>query len=312
MRALVTGAAGFIGSTLCDRLVAEGHDVVGVDCFTPAYDTAVKAANVDALRRSDRFELLEVDLRTAPLEPIVEDADVVFHQAALAGVRASWDDRFAEYATHNVLATQRLLEAAKAADVRRFVYASSSSIYGNALSYPTDEGVTPAPFSPYGVTKLAGEHLCTAYAHNFGLPTVALRYFTVFGPRQRPDMGVHRLIRSALRGEAFELYGDGSQQRELTYVDDVVDANVRAATSDVPPGFVCNIAGGSEVLLSTLIDLVGEVVGSPVPVRRVEAMPGDVRRNRGATDRAHQALGWAPTVSLRDGIERQLAWQRTG
>lgn len=310
MKALVTGAAGFIGSHLSERLVADGHEVTGLDCFTSSYDVATKVANLTGLRASPAFAFVQADLRNEPLETLLEGVDVVFHQAALAGVRASWDSRFGEYATHNVLATQRLLEAARIAGVGRFVYASSSSIYGNALSYPTFEEDVPAPFSPYGVTKLAGEHLVLAYAHNFALPTVALRYFTVFGPRQRPDMGIHRLIRSALTGEPFHLFGDGTQRREFTYVDDIVEANVLAAAAPVEPGFVCNVAGGGDIELTDLIDLVGEVAGAPVTVIRDAAVPGDVLRNRGATDRARVALDWKPGTELRDGIERQVAWHR--
>lgn len=304
----MTGAAGFVGSHLCERLLSDGAEVVGIDCFTPSYDVATKVRNLAAARRSHRFRSVQADLRSEPLDDVLEGVDVVFHLAALAGVRASWDHRFADYATHNVLATQRLLEAARQADVGRFVYASSSSIYGNALSYPTHEDCVPAPFSPYGVTKLAGEHLTVAYAHNFGLHTVALRYFTVFGPRQRPDMGIHRLIRAALGGDSFTLFGDGNQRREFTYVDDIVEANLRAATAAVEPGFVCNVAGGSDIVLSDLIELVGEVVGAPVSVVPGAAMAGDVRRNRGSTELARAELGWEPQTKLRDGLALQVQW----
>ncbi len=310
MRAVVTGAAGFIGSTLAERLVADGHEVLGVDCFTPSYDVATKVSNLEVLRAAQPFRFAQVDLRAEPLEPLLDGVDVVFHQAALAGVRASWDHRFADYATHNVLATQRLLEASRAVGVRRFVYASSSSIYGNALSHPTTEDVAPMPFSPYGVTKLAGEHLIRAYAQNFDLHAVALRYFTVFGPRQRPDMGIYRIVRAAITGERFRLFGDGSQRREFTYVDDVVEANLLAANALLEPGFVCNIAGGSDISMLELLGLVEELVGAPVDVERAEPMPGDVRRNRGSIELAREQLGWAPRTPLRDGLHRQVAWQR--
>lgn len=311
MRVLVTGAAGFIGSQLCDRLVADGHDLLAVDCFTASYDVAKKVENVARLRKHKAVTFAQVDLRSDDLGPFVDDVDTVFHQAALAGVRASWDHRFSDYATHNVLATQRLLEASRHAGVRRFVYASSSSIYGNALAYPTSEDTVPAPFSPYGVTKLAAEHLCQAYANNFGLVTVSLRYFTVYGPRQRPDMGIYRLIRSALTGEPFELYGDGSQRREFTYVDDIVDANLLAATVEVEKGGVCNIAGGGDISLSGLINLVSDFIGRPVNVVPADAMPGDVRRNSGAIDRAASLLGWGPRISFEEGLRRQIEWHRS-
>jgi nucleoside-diphosphate-sugar epimerase len=311
MRALVTGAAGFVGSHLCERLVAADHEVVAVDCFTPAYDVAEKVANLGRLRSRAGFRFEQLDLRSEPLDRILEGIDTVFHLAALAGVRASWDYRFAEYATHNVLATQRLLEASRRAGVARVVYASSSSVYGNATVYPTDETVMPAPFSPYGVTKLAGEHLCVAYAQNFGLHTVALRYFTVFGSRQRPDMGIRRLVQAALAQQVFEIYGDGCQRREFTHVRDVVDANLLAATRPLVPGLVCNIAGGGDIALNDLIDLVSEMVGRRVPTRHVDAVAGDVRRNGGDTALARETLGWRPQVSLGEGLDEQIAWQRS-
>jgi nucleoside-diphosphate-sugar epimerase len=305
----VSGAAGFVGSHLADALLARGDEVVAVDCFTPFYEVADKVHNAQSLREASRCTFVQADLRNAALEPLLEGVDVVFHHAAQPGERgASWDERFADYATHNVLATHRLLDAARQAGVDRFVYASSSSIYGNALDYPTYEGALPAPFSPYGVTKLAGEHLCRAYAHNFGTSTISLRYFTVYGPRQRPDMSVHRLIEAALDGAPFPLYGDGEQVRELTYVDDVVAANLAAARAEIAPGEVCNIAGGSEIILRDLIDLVGAQVGSPVKVDPQPAMPGDVHRFAGATTRAREVLGWEPRVRLRSGIAAQVVW----
>jgi nucleoside-diphosphate-sugar epimerase len=310
VRALVSGAAGFIGSNLADALLARGDDVVAIDCFTPYYDVALKVRNIQSLREHPRCTFVQADLRSDELDDLLTDVDVVFHQAAQAGVRASWDHRFAEYATNNVLATQRLLDAALRADVRRFVYASSSSIYGNALSHPTPEDALPAPFSPYGVTKLAAEHLVHAYAQNFDLSTISLRYFTVYGPRQRPDMSINRLSAAALSGATVHLFGDGSQAREFTYVGDIVDANLRAADADVRPGEVCNVAGGSEIGLLELIDLVGEIAGSTIDVEKVDAARGDVTKNSGSTERARALLGWSPRTSLRDGIAAQLAWQR--
>ncbi|GIU86855.1 MAG: putative UDP-glucose epimerase YtcB [Acidimicrobiia bacterium] len=312
MRALVTGAAGFIGSHLAEALLARGDEVVGIDCFTPYYDRATKEANLAAARTSPAFTFLELDLRTADLAGPCAGVDVVFHQAAQPGVRLSWSDGFAEYDSHNVLATQRLLEAACAAGVGRFVYASSSSVYGNQRRYPTTEDDLPRPFSPYGVTKLAAEHLCGLYAENRGLVTVSLRYFTVFGPRQRPDMSIHRLCEAALSGRPFPRYGDGSQVREFTFVDDIVAGNLLAAEApDVEPGTVCNLAGGAEITLRDLIELVGEVAGTRVAVEAHPAVPGDAARNGGATDRAAAVLGWSPRVPLREGIEAQLAWHRS-
>ncbi len=309
-RVVVTGAAGFVGSHLVDRLLARGDIVVGVDCFTPYYSPEDKRENLRDALGSDRFSLVEVDLRDADLAPVLAGADTVFHQAAQPGVRLSWSDGFSEYASHNVLATQRLLEAARDAEVGRVVYASSSSVYGNQERYPTVETDLPRPYSPYGVTKLAAEHLCGLYAENWGVPTVALRYFTVFGPRQRPDMSIHRLCEAVLTGASFPRFGDGEQVREFTYVGDIVGANLDAAEAEVVPGSVVNVAGGGEITLNQLIAMVSELAGTDVVIEDHPAQAGDARRNGGATDRARELLGWRPEVSLRDGIAAQLAWHR--
>jgi nucleoside-diphosphate-sugar epimerase len=312
MRALVTGVAGFVGSHLADALLARGDTVVGVDCFTPYYARADKEAHLASARTASGFELVDADLRTADVGPLLDGVDVVFHQAAQAGVRLSWSEGFADYVGHNVLATQRLLEAVVAArPAARVVYASSSSVYGNQARYPTREADLPRPYSPYGVTKLAAEHLCGLYAENWGVHTVSLRYFTVYGARQRPDMSIHRLCECAVREGTFPRYGDGTQIREFTYVDDIVRANVAAATADVVPGTVVNVAGGSEITLRELIELVGELAGRPIAVEEQPPQPGDATRNGGAIERARELLGWAPEVSLRDGIAAQLAWHRS-
>jgi UDP-glucuronate 4-epimerase len=311
LRALVTGSAGFVGSHLFDALLARGDDVLGVDCFTPYYDEGTKRSNLEDALASPRASFVEADLRAAPLDALLDGVDVVFHQAAQAGVRHSWSDGFADYVGHNVLATQRLLEAVqRRTGTCRFVYASSSSVYGNQARYPVRESDLPAPFSPYGVTKLAGEHLCGLYAENWGVPAVALRYFTVFGPRQRPDMSIYRLCEAALRGDVFTRYGDGEQVREFTYVDDIVAANLAAADAGVAPGTYLNVAGGAEITLNALVALVEELAGAPVKLDLRPAAAGDARRNGGAIERARELLGWEPQVSLRDGIARQLAWHR--
>jgi UDP-glucuronate 4-epimerase len=312
--ALVTGAAGFVGSHLAEALLRRGAAVRAVDGLTPTYDPARKRANLEGVTAAGagRCEAVVLDLRDpgTDVDALLDGVEVVYHLAAQPGVRQSWDAGFADYVAHNVLVTHRLLDAARRHRLARFVYASSSSVYGRAARYPTTEDDLPAPHSPYGVTKLAAEHLCTLYGANFGVPTVSLRYFTVFGPRQRPDMAVHRLCEAALGRAVFERYGDGSQRRELTYVDDVVRATLAAGSAELAPGTVCNVAGGGEITVAELVALVEEVAGAPVAQVARPPQPGDQARNRGDTGRARALLGWAPEISLRDGIARQLAWHR--
>ncbi len=307
--ALITGVAGFIGSTLADRLVADGWRVRGVDRFTAYYEESVKRANVAALSEHRNFELVEADLRTADLRPMLDGVDVVFHEAGQPGIRRSWDDGFALYNELNVNVTQRLLEAVRRQRVERVVFASSSSVYGMATRSPTAESDPTVPFNPYGVTKLTAELLCRAYAANFAVPVVSLRYFTVYGPRQRPDMAIHRLIDATRTGGAFRLYGDGAQVRDFTFVDDAVEATVRAACADLAPGLALNVAGGASASLRDVIELVGAATGMPVPVTTSGAQAGDVDRTGGDITLARELLGWRPCVGLREGIARQVAWQ---
>jgi nucleoside-diphosphate-sugar epimerase len=311
MHALVTGAAGFIGSHLTESLLADGHTVTAVDSFTDYYDVGIKRANAEGLRAHAACTFVDGDLLTTDLVPLLGPVDVVFHQAGQPGVRLSWGEGFAVYNDLNVLATQRLLEASRTAGIERFVYASSSSVYGNAVRYPTSETDLPQPMSPYGVTKLAGEHLCVLYARQWDVPTVALRYFTVYGPRQRPDMAFHRLARAALTGEPFPLYGTGDQIRDFTYVDDVVEANRLAATAALEPGTVMNIAGGGAARLGDLIDLAGELAGREVVLDRQPVAPGDVARTGGTIDRAVDLLGWKPATDVTDGLRAEIDWMRT-
>ena len=310
MHVIVTGVAGFIGSHTAETLLAAGHTVRGIDCFTPTYSKAVKELNLDMCRRSDRFSLSCTDLRADHLPPVLDGADAVIHLAAQPGVRSSWGTGFEDYASHNVVATQRLLEAALGLGINRFVYASSSSVYGNARSYPSCTDDVPRPYSPYGVTKLAAEHLCTAYAQNFAFEVIALRYFTVYGPRQRPDMAINRLIRAGLEGEAFELYGDGEQVREFTFVEDVAAANVAALSADFEPGCVVNISSGESSSMNEVIAAVRRVLGTTVEVVRTSTMPGDVRRTGADISSARRVLSWSPTTRLEAGIRRQVLWQR--
>jgi UDP-glucuronate 4-epimerase len=308
MHVLVTGAAGFVGSHLTKRLCDEGYDVIGVDSFTDYYDVALKRANAEAAIGAG-VKLIEGDLNTIDLNSILDGIDVIFHLAGQPGVRSSWGSEFSTYTYCNIEATQRLLEASRSSrTLRRLVYASSSSIYGNAERYPTCENDRPQPISPYGVTKLAAEHLCSLYAASFEVPTVSLRYFTVYGPGQRPDMAFTRFAKAAVRGDEITVYGSGDQVRDFTYVDDVVEANVLAATRDVSPGAVLNVAGGSHTSVNEVLQIMEELAGSMLSVKRVKAVAGDVHRTAGDTAAIRAVLGWRPTVSLREGIARQFGW----
>jgi len=309
VRILVTGCAGFIGSHLSEYWVNAGHEVVGVDCFTDYYPRAAKEANLRWLRDQARFSLREVDLAEAPLEPLVDGVHLVYHQAGQPGVRASWGRTFESYVRNNVLATQRLLEAMKGQPIKKFVYASSSSIYGDAEAFPTDESALPRPVSPYGVTKLSGEQLAYLYWRNYGLPTVALRYFTVYGPRQRPDMAFHRFIRWALEREPIQVYGDGEQTRDFTFVSDAVAANVAAGTSDAV-GVAMNIGGGSQVSVNQVLRLIEQLLERPVQVSYSETARGDVRHTSADTQRAAGLLRYHPKVRLEAGLAAELEWLR--
>ncbi len=309
MRCLVTGVAGFIGSHLAERLLEDGHEVCGVDAFVDYYARHIKEANLEVCRSSNRFTFVEGDLLDLNLAPLLDGVDWVFHQAAQAGVRASWGHEFARYVDCNVLATQRLLEALlHVKSLRRFVYASSSSVYGDTTMLPVSEEAAPRPISPYGVTKLAAEHLCTLYHHNYGLPTVSLRYFTVYGPRQRPDMAFHRFCKSIIGSEPLRIFDDGSQTRDFTYISDVVEANMRAAMVDAATGQVMNIAGGSRVTLHDVVHLLEEIHGSPLQVIFEEKQRGDVRHTFADTRRAEQAFGYQPLVSLWQGLANEFQY----
>lgn len=309
MRVLVTGVAGFIGSQVAEALVERGDDVVGIDCFLDYYARAVKERNLAMLRDSSRFVFVEEDLSAADLEPLTEGIDAVLHLAAQAGVRASWGRDFRVYADANVLATQRLLEACVPRRPR-FVYSSSSSIYGDAPDLPTVETTLPRPVSPYGVTKLAGEHLCRLYTQAAGVPTISLRYFTVYGPRQRPDMAFHRFLRAQLLKEEIVVFDDGEQTRDFTYVGDVVAANL-AALERGEPGGVYNIAGGSRVRLNEVLEVIAQLSGGPPRVRRERAQRGDVRDTHASTEAAARDLGWQARTPLATGLEHEWAWLRS-
>jgi UDP-glucuronate 4-epimerase len=313
MKVVVTGAAGFIGSHLSEELLRLGHVVQGVDSFTDFYDPGLKRRNIKGIVGQPGFSLEEVDLRFCDLEKLFSDVQIVFHLAGQSGVRSSWAERFPVYTEQNINATQRVLEASLRSGVNRVVYASSSSVYGNAAEYPVKESDPVNPFSPYGATKLAGEHLCRIYAANFGLPTVCLRYFTVYGPRQRPDMAIQRLIERGVDGKPFVIFGDGLQRRDFTYVSDAVTATVLAGTTQsVGPGTVANVSGGADVTLLSVIELVEAAIGKPIQVVRRSDEVGDVERTGGASDVAAELFGWSPQVEISTGIGRQVAYHLEG
>jgi nucleoside-diphosphate-sugar epimerase len=307
MKALVTGAAGFIGSTLTSSLLERGVDVIGLDCFTDYYAREVKEDNLAAFRAHPRFTFVEDALQTVPLERVLDGVTHVYHLAAQAGVRRSWGDEFRVYTSHNVDATQRLLEAVKGRSIARFVYASSSSVYGDVAVIPMREDAMVQPVSPYGVTKLAAEHLCNLYHANFGVPSVSLRFFTVYGPRQRPDMGFHRFIRAALSGTPITLYGDGEQTRDFTYVGDIVSA-LEAAGDRGRPGAVYNIGGGSRVSINQVLDLVGRLTGRTLSIERNPTQKGDMRDTFADTSRAQADLAFRPSHTLEAGLAAECAW----
>jgi UDP-glucose 4-epimerase len=309
LQALVTGVAGFIGSTLAERLLADGADVVGIDCFTDYYPRAIKERNLGSFIDHPRFRFLPLRIQDADLGELLADRTHVFHLAAQAGVRKSWGRDFAVYTENNIEATQVLLEAVVRAKPRleRFVYSSSSSVYGDNVSIPMREDALPQPVSPYGVSKLAAEQLCYLYFANFGVPAVSLRYFTVYGPRQRPDMGFHRFLRATILDEPITVYGDGEQTRDFTYVHDAVAANVAAATRGVR-GRVYNIGGGSRVSINQVLDMIGRVSGRQPRVTVESAQKGDMRHTYADTSLARTDLGFAPTVGLEQGLSAEYQW----
>jgi UDP-glucuronate 4-epimerase len=306
-RVLITGAAGFLGSHLSEELIDLGHQVVGVDCFTDYYPRPFKEANLERLRDEADFSFTELDLSRAALSELLDGIDVVIHLAAQPGVRGSFGGGFARYVRHNVLATQRLLEAGVDRPLRAFVYASSSSVYGNSPVYPTSELMKRRPVSPYGMTKLATEELAAVYLRCYGLPTVGLRYFTAYGPRQRPDMAFSRFLRCALAGEPLPVNGDGSQERDFTYVDDVVAATIAAARLG-RVGTVYNIGGGTPVRVCDAIDLIADLVGRPLALSHRPPHRGDPRRTGCDSTRARRDLAVACATDLRDGLASQLDW----
>ena len=308
MQTVVTGAAGFIGSRLAERLVAEGHQVLGIDCFSDYYSRRLKEYNLRNLQEDENFSLLEENLLDLNLPEALQGVDWVFHQAAQAGVRASWGEEFSVYSNSNILATQQLLEAAREAEIAKFIYASSSSVYGETDDLPMREEGRTRPVSPYGVSKLAAENLCQLYHHNFGLPVISLRYFTVFGERQRPDMAFHIFIKAILSGEKLTIFGDGEQSRSFTHVDDVVEANLLAAESSLE-GEIFNIGSGEEsITLNETIDLIEEITGCKAKRDYQSRVSGDVRHTSADLSRAKKMLNFSPEVDIAAGLAGEVAY----
>ena len=307
MKCGVTGAAGFIGSTLCSTLLESGHEVVGLDSFTDFYPRHMKEANLEPAREYDSFTFIEGSLLTLDLQNVLKGVEVVFHLAAQAGVRGSWGRDFAAYSDNNILATQRILEACRVIVPRRVVYASSSSVYGNSPKLPVSEDSPTDPISPYGVSKLAAEHLCRLYHSNFGIRTLILRYFTVYGPRQRPDMAFHKFIRAGIEGNPIQVYGDGTQTRDFTYVSDVVSVT-KAAASLGEDGAVYNIGGGSRWHLNDILKAIELTIDRPLLVSRLPLQPGDVRDTFADTSRARRDLLFNPLVAVTGGLINEAAW----
>jgi nucleoside-diphosphate-sugar epimerase len=306
---MVTGAAGFIGSHLSEALLAAGHEVVGLDAFIPYYDRAIKERNLQPARAHARFTFHEADLRTAELRPLIEGCDTVFHLAAMPGLMKSWSD-FSLYSTCNTAATQRLLDAARDTKLPQFIHVSTSSVYGKEATQAED--VLLQPFSPYGITKLAAEQLCRAYAANFGLPFTILRYFSVYGPRQRPDMAYHILIRALLKGESFAMFGDGEQTRSNTFVADCVRATMLAAQHrDRALGETFNVGGGEIVSLNEVIRRLEKITGRTARIERKPTRPGDQKHTAANIEKARRLLGYHPSTPVTSGLEAQVSWQRS-
>jgi nucleoside-diphosphate-sugar epimerase len=310
VNALITGAAGFIGSHLTSALLDRGAQVTGIDCFTDYYPRSIKEANVAVNAGRAGFHFIQASIQGADLSALLDGKTHVFHLAAQAGVRKSWGGDFRIYTDHNVDATQRLLEACVGWPLHRVVYASSSSIYGDNVSIPMREDALPQPISPYGVTKLAAEQLCHLYHVNHKVPTTSVRYFTVYGPRQRPDMAFHRFIRAALTNQPITLYGDGEQTRDFTFVTDAVAATIAAGDKGVL-GRAYNIGGGSRVTVNHVLEILGRLAGKPLDVRREPAQKGDMRDTFADTTLARTDLGFRPAVALEQGLEAEYRWLST-
>lgn len=307
MKVLVTGAAGFIGSTLSEKLLDNGFEVIGVDSFYDYYPRNIKEKNLVNSLDHNNFEFIESDILSIDWNNLLNKVEGVFHQAAIAGVRASWGLKFDQYVHNNILGTQRLLESCKDKELKKIVYASSSSVYGDTDELPIRESSPTKPVSPYGVTKLSAEHLASLYYKGYGVQTISLRYFTVYGPRQRPDMAFHKFISAIMNGEEIEIYGDGEQTRDFTFIDDIVDANIQAFNSDIS-GEVYNVGGGSRIKLIEAIKMIEEIVGKKANLIYTEPQRGDARHTFSDVSKAETDFGYSPKTDLRSGLEKHHKW----
>jgi nucleoside-diphosphate-sugar epimerase len=310
MISLITGVAGFVGSHLAERLLGEGHTVRGVDKFLGNYPRRFKEWNLSQFSRHPRFQFVERDIVDLDLDETLRDVDYVFHQAGQPGVRSSWGREFVEYTHNNILATQKLLEASKKSAIKKFVYASSSSVYGDTTDLPMREAGMTRPVSPYGVSKLSAEQLCYLYWKEFAVPTVSLRYFTVYGPRQRPDMFFHILMRAHHRGEEIPIYDDGKQSRDFTFCSDIVDGNLAAAAYP-GAGEVFNLGGGSRTTVEEVIGMIEKISGRKPKLKRLARQQGDVRHTAAELAEARAKLGFQPRVKLYDGLVQEWDWMRS-